>query len=148
MTDVSRQFRRLVTALQSTSTRPTPLNPPLVPLGIRTDFYHVLSYVIYSYRVPIVELCLNYGYNLLPVGGIRCVILCGINQTLVELFRSYSRRDVRAVQVKPAHRPGNIRVNIIYITLSIWKRHNFETIFTSNDVLNIQDSIGNLFGYC
>ena len=36
---------------------------------------------------------------------------------------------------------------IIGITVSIWKQHNFETIFTFNDVLNIQYDIGNGFGY-
>ena len=38
-------------------------------------------------------------------------------------------------------------VYIIGITLSMWKQHNFETIFTSNDVLNIQDEIEKGFWY-
>ena len=37
-------------------------------------------------------------------------------------------------------------VEIIVITVSMWKRQNFETIFTSDDVLNIQDVIRNGFG--
>ena len=36
---------------------------------------------------------------------------------------------------------------IIVITLSLWKCHDFETILNSNDVMNIQDKIGNGFGY-
>ena len=36
---------------------------------------------------------------------------------------------------------------IIGITVSMWKQHNFETIFTSDDVLNIQYAIGKGFGY-
>ena len=28
----------------------------------------------------------------------------------------------------------------------MWKQHGFETIFTSNDVMNIQDYIGKEFG--
>ena len=37
-------------------------------------------------------------------------------------------------------------IDIIGIIVSIWKRHKFETIFTYNDVLNIQDTIGKRFG--
>ena len=33
-------------------------------------------------------------------------------------------------------------VNILGITVSMWKQHDFETIFSSNDVMNIQDGIG------
>ena len=29
----------------------------------------------------------------------------------------------------------------------MWKLNDFETIFTSNDVMGIQDAIGNVFGY-
>ena len=35
---------------------------------------------------------------------------------------------------------------ILGITVSMWKRHGFETIFTSNDVMNIKYTIGNVFG--
>ena len=41
---------------------------------------------------------------------------------------------------------GKPNVDIIGNTLSMWKQHNFETIFTSDDVLNIQDAIGKGFG--
>ena len=37
-------------------------------------------------------------------------------------------------------------VDKIGITLSMCKRHNFETIFTSNDVLNIKYAIVKGFG--
>ena len=37
-------------------------------------------------------------------------------------------------------------VDIKGITVSMWKWHNFETIFTYIDVMNIQDSIGKFFG--
>ena len=37
---------------------------------------------------------------------------------------------------------------IIVITLYMWGKHNFETIFTFNDVINIQYAIGKGFGYC
>ena len=37
-------------------------------------------------------------------------------------------------------------VDIIGITLSMWKLHNYGTIFTSSDVMNIQYAIGNIFG--
>ena len=43
MDDARRQFRRLVTAFQSNSTRTTPPKIMLAPLGIRTTVYHVLS---------------------------------------------------------------------------------------------------------
>ena len=33
-------------------------------------------------------------------------------------------------------------VDMIYITVSMWKRRDFETIFTSNDAMNIQNYIG------
>ena len=33
-------------------------------------------------------------------------------------------------------------VDKIGITVSMWKQHDFETIFTSNDVMKIQDAIG------
>ena len=36
---------------------------------------------------------------------------------------------------------------IIVITVSMCKRHNFETIFISNDVMNIKYAIGKGFGY-
>ena len=36
-------------------------------------------------------------------------------------------------------------VEIIGITISMWKQNDFETIFTSDDVLNIQDAIGKGF---
>ena len=37
-------------------------------------------------------------------------------------------------------------VDIIGIIVSMWKRHNFETIFSSNDAINIQDAAGKGFG--
>ena len=37
-------------------------------------------------------------------------------------------------------------VHIIGTTVSMWKPHNFETMFSSNDVMNIQDAIGKVFG--
>ena len=36
--------------------------------------------------------------------------------------------------------------DIIYIKFSKWKKHNFETIFTSIGAINIQYGIGNVFG--
>ena len=38
-------------------------------------------------------------------------------------------------------------VEIIGITVYMWKRYDFEIIYTSNDVMNIQDAIGKVFGY-
>ena len=42
----------------------------------------------------------------------------------------------------------SIKPNVytIGITLSMWIQHNFETIFTYNYVLNIQDAIRKIFG--
>ena len=37
-------------------------------------------------------------------------------------------------------------VDILGITVFLSKQHNFETIFTSNDVMNIKFSIGKGFG--
>ena len=37
-------------------------------------------------------------------------------------------------------------VDILYVTISMWKQHDFETILASNDVMNIQDAIGKGFG--
>ena len=38
-------------------------------------------------------------------------------------------------------------VDIHGITVFMWENHDFETIFTSNDVINIQYVIGKVFGY-
>ena len=38
-------------------------------------------------------------------------------------------------------------VNIICITISMWKQHNFENISTYYDFPNIQNVIINVFGY-
>ena len=38
-------------------------------------------------------------------------------------------------------------VDIIGIIVSMWKRNDFETIFTSNNVMKIQYTIGKGFGY-
>ena len=35
---------------------------------------------------------------------------------------------------------------ILGITVSMWEKHYFETIFTSNDIMNIQGVIGKVFG--
>ena len=37
-------------------------------------------------------------------------------------------------------------VDIYGIVVSMWEKHEFETIFTSNDVMNIQDGIDKGFG--
>ena len=42
---------------------------------------------------------------------------------------------------------GKTNVDIIGNTLSMWKHHNFETIFTSDYVLSIQNPTGKGFGY-
>ena len=38
-------------------------------------------------------------------------------------------------------------VDTIVIKVSIWRRNYFETIFTSDDLVNIQYAIGKVFGY-
>ena len=38
-------------------------------------------------------------------------------------------------------------VGILCITVSMCKQHCFETIFTTDDVINIKDAIGRGFGY-
>ena len=38
-------------------------------------------------------------------------------------------------------------VDILGITVSMWKQHDFETIFNSNNIMNIQYTIGKGFGY-
>ena len=38
-------------------------------------------------------------------------------------------------------------IDIPGITVYMWKQHDSETIFTFNDVMNIQYSIGKVFGY-
>ena len=42
---------------------------------------------------------------------------------------------------------SEINIYIIGNAVYVWKKHNFETIFTSDDVLIIQYDIGNRFGY-
>ena len=37
-------------------------------------------------------------------------------------------------------------VDIIVITVSMCKRYDFETIYTSNDVMNIHYAVGKIFG--
>ena len=37
-------------------------------------------------------------------------------------------------------------VDILGITVSMWKQYDFETTFTSYDVMNIQYAIGKVFG--
>ena len=39
---------------------------------------------------PIAKLYLHYDDNLLPVGGVRCVIMCGLVQPLIEVFLLHS----------------------------------------------------------
>ena len=39
-----------------------------------------------------------------------------------------------------------LNVDILGIIVYMWKRNDFETILTSNDVLNIQDTPGKRFG--
>ena len=63
------------------------------PLGNQDNF---LSCDILGQR-PILELCLNYGNNLLIVGGIRCVIPCGFMPALSEVFYSHYRWAAREV---------------------------------------------------
>ena len=38
-------------------------------------------------------------------------------------------------------------VGILRITVSMWRKHELVAIFTSNDVMNIQDAIGKVFWY-
>ena len=65
-------------------------NPPEVsarPLGNQDD---CLSCALLGQR-PITERCLHYGDKILTVGGVRCVVPCGLMQPLAEVFRSVSR---------------------------------------------------------
>ena len=54
------------------------------------------------------EIYLHNGDDLLPVGGIRCVILSCSNQPIVDLFLSHLRQATRAVQINPEYCPGNL----------------------------------------
>ena len=55
------------------------------PLGNQDDF---LPCALLGQRL-IVELCLHYGDNIMPVGGVRYVVPRGINQPLAEVFHSH-----------------------------------------------------------
>ena len=64
-------------------------NPPEVsdrPLGNQDD---CLPYALLGQR-PIMERFLHYGDNLLTVGGVRCVVPCGLMQPLAEVFQLHS----------------------------------------------------------
>ena len=41
---------------------------------------------------------------------------------------------------------GKPNVNIFVIAVSIWRKHQFKTIFTSNGVMNIRCGIDKVFG--
>ena len=60
-----------------------------------------------------------------------------------------NKEDITKVQVKIYifyfGLSSKTNVDILGITVSKLKQHYFETIFTSNDVINIQDTIGKLF---
>ena len=38
-------------------------------------------------------------------------------------------------------------VDVLFITVSMCNQHYFETIFTTDDVINVKDAIGRGFGY-
>ena len=38
-------------------------------------------------------------------------------------------------------------IDIIGIIVTLWENYNFETIFTSDDILNIQYAAGKIFGF-
>ena len=60
-------------------------NPPEVsacPLG---NQYDCLSHALLKHCTTM-ERCLHSGDNLMPFGGVRCVVLSGINQPLEEAF--------------------------------------------------------------
>ena len=53
------------------------------------------------------------------------------------------------IQVKNIHYyelSGKPNVEIIGITVSMWKQNIFDTILTSNDLLNVQGAIRKVFG--
>ena len=67
----------------------------------------------------------------------------------MEMFSIQNKEDMKKLQVKNIFyfelsiKPN---VDILGITVSMWKQYDFDTIFISNDVLNIQDGIGKVFG--
>ena len=69
-------------------------------------------------------------------------VLC----TETKLLFIQKGRIITEIQVKQILSTFKTNVDIIGITVSIWKIYDFETIFTSNDVTNIQDAIGKYFG--
>ena len=76
-------------------------NPPDLyapPLEIKD---HCLPHDLLGH-CPITKLRLQYGNYLLPVGGIKCVVLSGINQLLSEVLHSHSQRSAQAVQANSA----------------------------------------------
>ena len=67
-----------------------------------------------------------------------------------EMLSIQDKEDITKVQVnKNIFYFGLIstpNVDIIGITVSMCKYHDFENIFTSNDIMNIQDAIRKVFG--
>ena len=65
----------------------------------------------------------------------------GVNTKGRKYDKSKSEKNI--FYFEPSSKPN---VDIIGITVSMWKIHSFGTIFTSNDIMKIQDDIGNGFG--
>ena len=79
-----------------------PGSPPfLLELGRLSD-----TCIIWP--ASILERCLHDGDNLQTISGVGQVVPCRSNQPLAEVFCSHSWRTVRAVQAKPAYRPGGL----------------------------------------
>ena len=72
-------------------------------------------------------------------------IMCTDIETLSIQRKGYMTK----VQVKNIFYPElsiKPNVGILGIKVSMWKQYDFGTIFTSNDVMNIQYSVGKGFG--
>ena len=64
-------------------------------------------------------------------------------------FVNWKKEDMKKVQEKKIYfeMSSKPNVDIVVIAVSMWKIYEFETIFTSNDFMNIQFGIDKGFGY-
>ena len=77
------------------------------------------------------------------LSGLSCAHILKKNQLKRnKIWKSTSEQNIFYFELSSKNNVG-----ILGITVSMWEKHDLETIFTSNDVMNIQDGIRNGFSY-
>ena len=77
-----------------------------------------------------------------PMRFFLCIEIEMLSIIYLKIWKKYKQKNLFCFEL--SSKPN---VDIDGITVSMWGKHEFETIFTSNDVMNIQGGIGKRFGY-